>query len=190
MGPKYFNGFSWDRITREERLFCAELFFHIRKDPQDFVALLQRKAHLPSVPVGQWDTSYEVCFYRDFIRRFPPKDEHRYSLKRTFDIAMFGESTIIIIEAKAAEMFSSKQAESFGRDLEHIVRLLKSKVDIYFVALASTRYFDNFEKHGRSSALKAFDSRHLTWEAVEGHYPDVPLFKRACEVYKSAAVTK
>jgi hypothetical protein len=48
MGPKYFNGLSWQQITREERVFCAELELCTRRDPESFIELLQREAQVPN----------------------------------------------------------------------------------------------------------------------------------------------
>ncbi len=54
MGPKYFNGMSWDQITREERAFCAALEFKIRENPESFIELLQQEANLPQCLRGPW----------------------------------------------------------------------------------------------------------------------------------------
>ena len=184
MAPKYFDGLSWNNITREERAFCAELFFCIRKNPESFVRFLFNEACLPSVLPGPWDTAYEVCLYRDFLHRFAPEQKQEFSPKRTFDIALFSDEAIIIIEAKAAQIFTAHKATSFSKDVNDIPRLLKRHIPIYFVALGSQTYFKNYEHRGRGKALAPFEKRHLTLEAVKKHYKNVALFDRACEVYE------
>jgi hypothetical protein len=184
MGPKYFDGLSWNNITREERAFCAELFFCIREHPESFVRFLFDETCLPSVLPGPWDTAYEVCFYRDFLHGSAPKQKQEFSPKRTFDIALFSDEAIIIIEAKAAQLFTTHQATSFSKDLKDIPCLLKRSIPIYLIALGSRTYFENYKQAGRSKALAPFKNRHLTWEAVNRRYSNVPLFERACEVYE------
>jgi hypothetical protein len=190
MGPSYFQGLKWQDITREERAFCAELEFYIRKNPEKFIEILQQDANLPSELSGPWDTAYEACFYRDYSHRFQPSEKSNYHMKRTFDIALFSEAAIIIIEAKGAEIFTAKQSRDFENDISDIKRLLGDHIQVYLVALASQVYFDNYRKFGRGKALKPFDNRFLSWESIAGHYPDVPLLKRACQVYERRPVTE
>ena len=57
---------------------------------------------------GDWDLGYEVCFYRDLS--WPcQKTAHQdgYAAKRTFDLCLFGEKAIIIIEAKVFQRFEA-----------------------------------------------------------------------------------
>lgn len=184
MGPKYFNGLNWQQITREERVFCAELEFCIRNDPEFFIKLLQREANLPRDLRGPWHSAYEVCFYRDYLHRFRPKDKGSYSAKRTFDIALFSDEAIVIIEAKAAEVFTADQARYFDKDCADLQKLLGPAVQVYLVALGSRTYFDNYKQIGRGTALEPFENRYLTWEAVAQWYPENPLLERACHVYE------
>lgn len=184
VGPKYFRGSNWQQLTREERVFCAELEFCIRKDTESFVKLLMREANLPAHLSGPWYSAYEVCLYRDFLHRYSPNEKCDYSRKRTFDIALFSDDAIVIIEAKAAEVFSADQAQYFKRDLIDLPRLLGADVQVFLVALGSRTYFENYRQVGRGIALEPFENRYLTWEAVAKQYPGVPLLERACQVYE------
>lgn len=188
MGPSYFNGLDWAQITREERAFCAELERLVRDDVDDFVDLLKHKAGLPADVMGPWNCAFEACFYRDYLHRFRPKEKRKYSPKRTFDLALFGENAIIVIEAKAAELFTADQARVFERDRADIQNILGLDVEVYLVALASQVYFDNYDAIGRGAALAPFAGRRISWQTVAKHYENSPLLLRACEVYDRSPV--
>lgn len=184
MGPTYFNGCNWAEITREERAFCAELERLIRENPEDFVALLKREAGLPDDLAGPWDTAFEACFYRDYLHKFSRDEKRQYSPKRTFDLALFGETAIIVIEAKAAEPFTADQARIFKRDRDDLRAILGPGVGVHLVALASQVYFDNYDAIGRGTALEPFGRCRISWQTVAKHYGCPPLLRRACEVYE------
>jgi hypothetical protein len=133
---------------------------------------------------GPWDIAYEACFYRDFLHRFAPKRKREFSTKRTFDLALFGNDGIIVIEAKAAEVFTADQARSFLRDGDDLNRILKDAPPVLFVALGTETYFENYRRFGRGTALSPFQGRHLSWESVLREYPSAPLLQRACQVYE------
>lgn len=137
MGPRYFGGSTWDRITREERAFCAELYFQARSDPERFVRLLVAKASVPASLHGPWDVAYEACFYRDYLHRFAPARKPEFACKRTFDLALFGDDAILVVEAKAAERFTTEQAESFERDVLACSRMIERAPPVLLVALAT-----------------------------------------------------
>lgn len=48
MSFSYLNNKKWSQITRDERFFCAELYFEIKKDPAMFLNWLA-KLHFPSL---------------------------------------------------------------------------------------------------------------------------------------------
>jgi len=101
MGFIYLDGKNWIDVTREERLFCSYLYWDIKKSVKDFVSWLSTISGLALRFDDTWEVGYEVCFYRDLQKfRRKPLDLTRYSRKRTFDICLFSESTIVIIEAK------------------------------------------------------------------------------------------
>ncbi len=184
MKLSYFDNQSWSDITREERAFCAELEYHIRMNPDDFVALLKRESGLPDHLAGPWDTAFEACFYRDYLHSFRSAEKRQYSPKRTFDLALFSEKAIIIIEAKAAEPFTADQARVFERDRTDIRSILGPNVEVHLVALASQVYFDNYDAIGRGTALAPFAGCRISWQALARHYGYPPLLRRACEVYE------
>src|SRR4051812_14610995 len=106
MGLSYFGHKTWAEITREERVFCAELYQVIRADPRRFTQFLNRVTDLVLIPEVFWDVGYEVCFYRDVLdHRGEAKRGSGYSLKRTFDLCLFSEDVIVVIEAKAHQLF-------------------------------------------------------------------------------------
>ena len=43
MGFNYLNGKKWADITRDERFFCAHLYFEMQKDLKPFLNLLVTK---------------------------------------------------------------------------------------------------------------------------------------------------
>src|SRR5262249_12308067 len=114
-----------------------ELEFQIRKDPEKFITLLQKEANLPVDLQGPWHSAHEVCFYRDFLHRFDPKSKSKYSSKRTFDFALFSDEAVIVIEAKAAEVFKADQAQYFLKDRNDLQQLLGPAVRVFLIALGS-----------------------------------------------------
>src|SRR5882672_11412807 len=101
MGFTYLGGNNWSDITREERFFCAELYIKIKNSENAFVRWLnaQEKISISGEDCEtEWETAFEVCFYRDFPHKFRPEIPDKYSPKRTFDLCLFSEKNIIIIE--------------------------------------------------------------------------------------------
>jgi hypothetical protein len=186
MGITYFGGKTWGEVSREERYFCAELCFSARENLVDFVTLLATSTKLDLDPNANWDLGYEVCLYRDIIARglsASHRHDRKFSLKRTFDLCLFSDSHIVVIEAKAYESFTAKQAAHFESDLRDIPALLGRPVQVSLVALASSRYFAAFDKFGRSSALKPFKGARLTWAQLAIRYNN-PAFDLAEGLYK------
>jgi len=160
------------------------LEFCIREDTDKFIDFLIQEAGLPADLKGPWEVAYEACFYRDYLHCFDPTKKSEYSSKRTFDLVLFSDRAIVVIEAKAAESFTATQARYFERDMSDLRKLLGADVEVYLVALASQIYFDNYDKIGRGAALKPFENRRISWQAIAQFYPGRPLLKRACEVYE------
>ena len=112
----YLGGHRWLDLTRDERFFCAELYIAL-KQPDRLAAFIDRlNAALqekdPQLVLDKdasWEVGYEVAFYRDYIHALgAPVDgklvheigSTRYSRKRTFDLCLFGNDRLVIIEAK------------------------------------------------------------------------------------------
>ncbi len=183
MGLSYFDGKTWGEITREERVFCAELYQVIRAHPRGFVRFLNFATPLTLNAEVFWDVGYEVCFYRDILdHRGAAKRASGFSLKRTFDLCLFSEDVIVVIEAKAHQLFTAEQGKSFAEDARAIERLIGSHPNVHLVALASSRYFSAFDAHGRGAALESFSAR-LTWKQLQSEY-QLPLFDRAESIYR------
>jgi hypothetical protein len=179
MKISYLDDNSWEDITREERFFCAELYYNIRENPQPFFNLLEETKNC-----NVYDIGYEVCFYRDVLKKHGKEKEFQESiksitselspmslyksiLKRTFDLALLSENEIIIIEAKAQAGFDTKQMEDFERDKE-LIRILfeiigKKEPKISLYAITSSLY------NPKASTENYFNIR-LTWEAIAEVY--------------------
>jgi hypothetical protein len=126
----YLRNKSWSEITREDRYFCAELYFDIKDNPKSFVEFLNKKLEKGFNINQQWEVGYEVCFYRDYLFSIgePVKlkyNKQKYPQKRTFDLCLFSDTDIIIIEAKADQNFSKSQMKSVKKDKNLLTRLLK-----------------------------------------------------------------
>lgn len=186
MAIKYLNDHPWSDWTRDERFFCAILFEHGRQDPAGFTRWVNDTASLGLPVDGDWDLGYEVCFYRDFLwQKGRSAREEGYPAKRTFDLCAFGEQAIIIIEAKVCEAFKSDQNLEFGADNKKVRELIdREGFEVKTIALASSRYFDNFDKYGDQDAPNVFDGR-LTWSQAHEKYSD-PLLAQADKMYKLA----
>lgn len=163
----YLNEQSWTEWSREERLFCAVLYEYARKNPQLFAKLVISTAKLVDVQIeGTWDVGYEVCFYRDYFKRRKDGDpaiesarEGKYPFKRTFDLCLFGERTIIIIEAKVCEGFSGSQNEAFRQDIAYIRQALRRpELPVYVIALAPGPYLAS-----PRNQLDSLFAGKLTW---------------------------
>lgn len=127
---KYFGKKSWSEITREERYFCSHLYLSVIGREKEFVKWLSKIANIEIDFQKVWDISFEVCFYRDFlksqnqsIKSYKRKDGSLYSQKRTFDLCLFSQDEIIIIEAKAQQGFTGHQLEEILQDAELVEEL-------------------------------------------------------------------
>ncbi|MEN9503492.1 MAG: hypothetical protein RI964_2777 [Pseudomonadota bacterium] len=185
---KYLNNIPWSEWTRDERFFCASLY-HLAKDNlSDFAVWLCSQTGIPYEENEKWDLGYEVCFYRDYL--WQKNISARYAgfpIKRTFDLCLFSESKIIIIEAKVFGAFDANQNKSFEDDKKYLKRMPGLKnIAIYVVALASSVYFKNIKEYGRKSTLTVFDGRHITWHGLAEKY-NARIFYQADVLYKSEA---
>jgi hypothetical protein len=180
MSVSYLKHQPWSRWSREERLFCAVLFEHARRAPAEFAKWLIVEAKLGVQADDTWDLGFEVRFYREFLWQqnrtarvdgLPPK--------RTFDLCLFGERAVIVIEAKVCEAFGAKQNTDIGRDKGLVRRLIgRDELVVNVVAIASSKYFETAPE----STLDVFDGR-VTWAQVARRYPD-PLLAQADGMYR------
>ncbi len=186
MSIEYLEGRPWSDWTRDERYFCSVLYNHAQNDPSRFAELVDSAADLGLPLEGKWEVGYEVSFYRDFLwqRNEKKSTDLGVSDQRAFDLCLFGENAIVVIEAKVFEPFSLAQNKVFGLDKDHIKRLPGLKnIDVRLVALASSRYFDNQAKYGHNGTLEMFDGV-VSWEHMAEAYSSDLLLAQANRTYK------
>ncbi len=173
-GISWLDGKHWADVTREERVFCAELYFRVRGDAGVFVAHLNRH-HGVELPLeANWEVAYEVCFYRD-LHRFRTK-HNELSPKRTFDVVLFSDDHIVIFEAKAQQGFTEQQLESIRHDAERVRRLTRVRT-VLVGGIVSGRYSP------KQSTQNVFDGLIVTWSELATLY-DEDIFRRADEVFR------
>lgn len=186
MGFTYLDGKNWLNVTREERLFCSYLYWDIKGREKDFVRWLNENSDLDLRFEDNWEVGYEVCFYRDLQKqRGEPLDLTKYSKKRTFDLCLFSESTIVIIEAKVQQMFKESEVREFQRDRINVPAITSKKLNVFVIALASSKYYKNYSKYGRHDILSKpnFDAL-VTWKQMSELYPG-EIYLEADRKYKS-----
>ena len=172
---------QWWEVTREERYFCAELYGCVQRDIHCFISFLQRNCRPVIGSRRNWEIAYEVCFYRDWLhaQRNAPKELYReLSRKRTFDLALFSDSEIVIFETKAHQCFASKQLKTLPTDRERVVQCTGIK-SVHTAGIISSLY------RPRASTLEAFTLQPLiTWEELARLYGDqTAVFERADAIY-------
>ena len=213
----YLSNKNWVEITREERLFCSHLYHRIKdeKDIKSFVDNLNTlkspinefKNNISLESKNHWEAGFEVCFYRDLLKergigvkkdresllKSVGKESVDNLIKRTFDLALFSEDVIVIIEAKASQGISRKQFKEFEKDEELITKLFKHlhlKVPaIRLIILASSSFFvsksfSSLKGVGRNLIIEKQKRNEckvnalLSWEQMNDILPD-KLFERA-----------
>ena len=177
MPISYLKGHSWSDLTREERYYCYILYSYARVDAAEFARWLNQKCGLSLDLRSEWDLGLEVCFYRDYLWHQERRvRETRFSPKRTFDLCLFGENDIVIIETKVDQPFDREQNAAFAADRTAIPQLLESeKVRVSLIALASSKYLSS------ATHLDQF-SGTLSWADVHQKYGD-RLLKQADDLY-------
>jgi len=177
----YLNGKIWDEITREERFFCAELFYELKNNIKPF---------LDKVKLNQeYEVGFEVCFYRDILKEYEIKNNGCFSQKRTFDLVLFSNEKIIIFEMKSHQKFRTKQLNDIKDDpckikclFERINEEKKLKLDIPKVelwAIISSKYAPCLEEETK----KIFKDNIIYWEELYTLYGNKS-FKRANAIYQ------
>lgn len=204
MNPGIFFGNKWDHVSREERYFCAELYFLMRSNPNDFVKWVYYNAPIPGITEGdferEWHAAFEVCFYRDFIKKFGFKGDKSlravnqkhgtgFSEKRTFDLCLFSDKKIVVFEAKVQQAFDEEQVLIFNKDKHLISLLVGDDVEVVFVAIASSIFFNNYSIFGKKvkpAMDKVFGENILSWEKLGDKTCPVyhPQFQNANALYK------
>ena len=201
----YLGGSTWNTISREERLFCAELYFPLSRMPsmKPFIAWLTAKGDELHLRVDDhWSVGYEVCFYRDMIHAFGldgsrgiRKKQNAdtgqdYMPKRTFDLALFHPKHIVIIEAKAQQGLDRKQLAAFARDEQDIRALLasmgRSAPMVHTVLLAKDHYVRSPKGLAKDPPFKAA----FSWKEIGGNAQDWGADARALAAFDRAEAGK
>jgi len=182
MALSYFgNKKRWENITREERYFCSALFWHVKNNSLEnqFVECLNELTQSKKNDhVKYWEIGYEVCFYRDYLKAIHNRSTHDtgYSGKRTYDLCLFSENRIIIIEAKAHQGLDRDQFNYIsdidsGIDKNEIglkQLLQKENITIDVILLLSSKYVDGSKKHPNSLIRESEieDFKIITWKDI------------------------
>ena len=184
MSIQYLRSLPWSLWSRDERFFCSILYSLAGSDPAGFAAWLIESTGIPAEKGGSWDLGYEVCFYRDYLwQRGRSAQCMGLPQKRTFDLCLFGTRTLIVIEAKVFEPFKASQNKNFELDKQRIQSLPGlEKVNVYVIALASSKYFANAAKYGHPGTLSTFDGR-VSWSQAAQKYSS-PQLAQADHTYK------
>ena len=181
MGISYLGGKTWLELTREERFFTAILFMELRKNCKPFVNLLRGiDNHFDNFI---YEPAFEVCLYRDMLNDVKSQPKERFSLKRTFDLVLFSETEMIIIEAKANQSFTRTQLSSISRDKKQIISLFSAiqrpYPDVKMCAICSSKYNPGEETRKHFELL-------ITWMDLVKIYPDSSnVFKLADDCYRN-----
>ncbi|MBA7581357.1 hypothetical protein ES708_23259 [subsurface metagenome] len=183
MGFSYLQDKSWLEITREERLYCAFLYWDAKDREKDFISWLDDNHDLQLDSDAGWEIGYEVCFYRDLLKsRGESVNPTQYSSKRTFDLCLFSEETMVIIEAKVQQMFKESQIRAFQKDRDDIPKIVGKEIDTKIIALASSHYYENYDKFGQKDILKKFDAC-ISWADIYDSYNPRYIYKQADDIY-------
>ena len=144
------NFLPWSSITREERYFCSHLYHNIIGKEKEFVKWLNQTKKLNLNENANWEIGYEVCFYRDFLKSIGKSvKKYRYSRKklfpqkRTFDLCLFSQEHIVIIEAKVQQKFDEEQIKDLIKDKKMVIELLRRNdhtVKVDSILLCSKEY--------------------------------------------------
>ena len=182
MRIEYLNNKTWAEVSREERLFCAELYFQMRHDIKPFLDLLGIDK------TKSFEIGFEVCFYRDVLKEYGKSVKYeKLPQKRTFDLVLFSNDEILIIEAKANQGFESEQLKYFKDDEEKIKTLFSilqlNVPKISFYAIHSDKYAPTHD-------VKKCFTKLITWKEISEKYQSAQVyFDRANETYEVRYVT-
>ena len=176
MGFSYLDGKKWAEITREERFFCQHLFNLLKKDSGlRLLTHINKEAGTSFRLDIDWEPAFEVCLYRD-LNHFRRNWNHGYSKKRTFDLCMFSEEAIIILEAKAQQPFEISQINAFGKDRAYVKEITGVK-SVWLGGLASSLY------EPTECVIENLDGPLLKWKTLAELYENDEVLARADELH-------
>ena len=186
-GLSWLGNRKWWEVTREERYFCAELYWAVKEDLSKFIAFLDSKYPRKINTDSVWQVGYEVCFFRDWAKIYPEKSQNvqagsdqALSKKRTFDLALFSNSQVILFEAKAQQYFTAKQAKEF-ESYRELFRRCTGVTEVHTAAIISSKYTP------RDTITKCFSLNPLiSWEKLACLFDSkYQIFRRADSIYRN-----
>lgn len=166
MTNSFLKGYKWSELSRDERYYCAHLFQLMKNNQEQTKTWIRDNLYTDMNLNKSWEMGYEVCFYRDYFHWFKKGESIKASIypeKRTFDLALFSDDEIIIIEAKAHEIFKQKQINDIKKDRKYISDLFNKKIDVHCYALAASKYFDYSKKFNDNWHNKDVFDDFFTW---------------------------
>lgn len=189
MGFSYLQGKSWLEVTREERLYCSYLYHDLLGKEREFISWLNpqfKREALTLTGNENWEIGYEVCFYRDFVKviRHESINKSAYSPKRTFDLCLFSEDSIVILEAKVQQPFNMKDIVTFAKDRTGLPALLHRPIYVRLAAIVPSGYLANLQKYGKAVSLSPSFDAVITWQQLYEKYGRY-LYSQADKKYKS-----
>jgi len=175
---KYLKNNKWSQISREERFFCSELYYELCHDLLPLLEALKIDVKNKSFDIG-----FEVCLYRDLLK-FNDKrvSKMNFPQKRTFDLVIFSENELYIIEAKCQQGYKSSQLQSIKKEKELIMSLFK---EIEHEKLITPILISiNSSKYNMSKEIQTVFDYIITWDNIAGIYKNrQEIFKRADGIY-------
>lgn len=129
---------KWEDVTREERYFTATLFQELLIDVAPFWSRLRPLLGIVEY-VNVIDIGYEICLFRDLAHSKYIEPRPGFE-KQTFDIVLtLSDGSLVLIEAKAHQVFSRKQLNSIKDAGKYLVD--KSVIEkIYYAGIHSSEY--------------------------------------------------
>jgi hypothetical protein len=176
-GLSWLSGKCWWEVSRDERYFCAELYHLIREDVGRFIRYLNSNHDAELDSGANWEVVYEACFYRD-LWHMRDRSDTLFSPKRTFDLALFSDNDILLIEAKAHQGFNQTQLRAFARDADEVLRLTGVR-KVRLAALVSSAY------QAPRSVADCFDGPHLQWRDLAQFYGNNEKLLRADKLFEA-----
>jgi hypothetical protein len=186
MSWSYLGGKKWSEVTRDERFFCQRLYALADADLPKFIRLLNGLSpDLALKDSTEWEIGFEVCFFRDMrkLRGATWNNGHYYSPKRTFDLCLFSEDHIVIIEAKAQQSFESDavQLAGFVQERSKVREIVGSHVRVDVLTLAASPYLTD---KVRASLRSTFGAQPVSWSDFATAYGNDSILLRADQAYE------
>ena len=177
---------KWAEITREERFFTATLYHDVKNNTKPLYELFRKKlGSRISSAERIVDYGFEVCFFRDAVKAgiIPSRyleQEKKTREKQTFDLVFtLSDKSLIIVEAKAQQSFSTKQLNELRKARDIIANIPEWPYKpVYLGALYSSIYTP------RDTTLEYFDIK-ITWEEIRVAYLENELiYQRANNIHR------